>query len=104
MGGSHNIKYATIRYMGPRKYFMYCADGVNVLNRTPYVLGRYGLHFHHNDDHVRNSVVEGVVVRDTDSHAYVPHMSHGIIFQTTSAITRRTARSGGISPGLSTDS
>jgi hypothetical protein len=44
------------------------------------VLGRWGVHLHHMEDGSRGSVVEGVVVRDAGSHAFVPHMSHGITF------------------------
>ena len=61
------IRHVAIRYMGPRR-------GRNE------VLGRYPLHFHHCHDGVRGTVIEGVVVRDTGSHAFVPHMSNGITF------------------------
>ncbi|MDP8957609.1 MAG: hypothetical protein M3N51_00050, partial [Actinomycetota bacterium] len=44
-------------------------------------LGRYPLHFHHCMDGSRGSVVRGVVVRDSQNHAFVPHNSHGITFQ-----------------------
>ncbi|MGH2784111.1 MAG: hypothetical protein ACRDJ1_02510 [Actinomycetota bacterium] len=59
------IKHIGIRYAGPRQ-------GGNV------VLGRYGLHFHMVGSHSRGSLVEGVVVRDTGSHSFVPHASDGI--------------------------
>lgn len=68
-----NIKYVSIRYMGPRKSQL----GVSAPSLVP---GRYGLHFHHCEDSTRGSVIEGVVVRDTDNHAFVPHTSHGITF------------------------
>jgi hypothetical protein len=64
------IRYAELRYMGPRK-----PDGEGF---TESVLGRYALHFHHAGDGSRGSLVEGVVVRDSGSHAFVPHMSNGI--------------------------
>jgi hypothetical protein len=64
-----SIRYATLRYLGPRQ-----AGGES----TEGVLGRYGLHFHHAHDGSRGSVVQGVVVRDCGNHAFVPHMSHGI--------------------------
>ncbi len=67
------IKFAAIRYMGPRKDTS--GDGVAEL-----VAGRYGLHFHHCMDSSRGSLVEGNVIRDTGNHSYVPHISHGITF------------------------
>jgi hypothetical protein len=57
-----------LRHVGPRA----SGDGV---------LGRYGLHFHMGGDMTRGSLVEGAVVRDCGSHAYVPHASHGITFR-----------------------
>lgn len=54
--------------MGPRR------GGLKVKARWP-------VHFHHMDDASRGSVVEGVVVREAGSHAFVPHMSHGITFR-----------------------
>jgi hypothetical protein len=63
------IKYVQIRYAGPRY-----ASG----SATEFVLGRYGLHFHHCDDGSIGSIVEGCVIRDCDSHSYVPHSSNGV--------------------------
>ena len=63
-----SILNTAIRYMGPRK-------GGDL------VLGRYGLHFHFSLDGSRGSQVLGTVIRDTDSHAFVPHQSHGITFK-----------------------
>jgi hypothetical protein len=65
------IKNIQIRYIGPRK------------NRTgdstpEFVLGRYGIHFHHCGNGSVGSLVEGCVIRDTGSHCYVPHGSNGI--------------------------
>ncbi|WP_207512471.1 PKD domain-containing protein [Longitalea luteola] len=65
------IKNIQIRYIGPRK------------NRTgdstpEFVLGRYGLHFHHCGNGSVGSMIEGCVIRDTGSHSYVPHSSNGI--------------------------
>lgn len=68
-----NISYVAIRYMGPRKNQL--SDNAKEL-----IPGRYGLHFHHCEDGSRGSIVEGVVVYDTDNHAFVPHGSHGIQF------------------------
>ena len=61
------IRHVAVRYVGPRR------DGKKVL-------GRWGVHLHHMDDASRGSVIEGVVVRDAGSHAFVPHMSHGVTF------------------------
>lgn len=65
------IKNVQIRYIGPRK------------NRTgdstpEFVLGRYGLHFHHCGNGSVGTMVEGCVIRDTGSHSFVPHGSNGI--------------------------
>lgn len=65
------LRYVQIRYMGPRKDRS--GDGVREL-----VPGRYGIHFHHCMEGSRGTVVEGCTIRDTDNHAYVPHISHGI--------------------------
>lgn len=48
---------------------------------TTGVLGDYPLHWHHNGDSVRGTVVEGVVVLNGRNHAFVPHGSHGITFR-----------------------
>ncbi len=63
------VRYAAFRHFGPRQ-----ADGAY----TTKVLGRYGLHFHMAQDGSRGSVLEGVVMRDGGSHAYVPHLSNGV--------------------------
>jgi hypothetical protein len=65
-----------VRYTGPRQDWN--GDGI-----TDFVLGRYGLHFHMAHHGTHGSLVEGVVVRDSGSHAFVPHMSHGITFRNT---------------------
>ncbi|GLW73623.1 hypothetical protein Kpho02_59220 [Kitasatospora phosalacinea] len=73
-----DVRHAALRWLGPR------ADGKESWNGKPVtepVLGRYGLHFHMLLDASRGTVVEGVVVRDTGSHAFVPHASHGITFR-----------------------
>ena len=69
-----HVDYVGIRYMGPRKR----QDDDEF---TDLIAGRYGLHFHMNEDADRGVVVQGVVVRDTASHAFVPHKSHGITFR-----------------------
>lgn len=70
---TQSIKNVAIRYMGARK-------DRGGSSATELVAGRYGLHFHHCMDGSRGSLVEGNVVRDTDNHSYVPHVSHGIKF------------------------
>jgi hypothetical protein len=74
-----SVRYAALRYLGPRQ-----PDPDNDGHPSS-VLGRYGLHFHVNDDSSRGSLVQGVVVRDTGAHAYVAHQSHGITFRDTVA-------------------
>jgi hypothetical protein len=66
------VRAVAIRHMGPRKPGQ---DGPG------FVKGRYGLHLHMCGDGSRGSVVDGVVVRDSGSHAFVPHLSNGIAFR-----------------------
>lgn len=66
-----NVKHLALRHLGPRRPG---EDGVAVV-------GRYGLHFHHGEDAVRGSLVEGVVARDIGNHAFVSHLSHGITWR-----------------------
>ncbi|MFI5530885.1 hypothetical protein ACIA8O_20330 [Kitasatospora sp. NPDC051853] len=73
-----DVRYAALRWMGPRSAGKEKWAGKPV---TEPVLGRYGLHFHMLGDTTRGTVVEGVVVRDTGSHAFVPHNCHGITFR-----------------------
>lgn len=58
------IRHTAIRHVGPRS--------------SDFVPGRYGLHMHHMHNASRGSLVEGVVIRDSGSHSFVPHASHGI--------------------------
>ncbi|MET9397667.1 hypothetical protein [Kitasatospora sp. NPDC002965] len=77
-----DVRHAALRWVGPRadtKETWRGQDGTAPV--TAAVLGRYGLHFHQLGDATRGTVVEGVVVRDAGSHAYVPHASHGITFR-----------------------
>lgn len=67
--GPQQLSYVAIRWMGPRQ---------KLESATVSVLGRYGLHLHMAGDGSRGSVIEGVVVRDTGGHAFVPHASHGV--------------------------
>jgi G8 domain len=66
------VKAVAIRHMGPRK---------QAEEFTELVLGRYGLHIHMCGDGSRGSKVEGVVIRDTGNHSFVPHLSNGIAFR-----------------------
>lgn len=68
-----NIMYTGLRYVGPRK------NTVGTAEKEP-VKGRYGLHFHHCMDANEGMCVEGNVIRDSDNHSFVPHLSHGICF------------------------
>ncbi|MFE6867106.1 hypothetical protein ACFVFS_11140 [Kitasatospora sp. NPDC057692] len=77
-----DVRHTALRWVGPRadtKETWKGPDGAAPV--TEPVLGRYGLHFHRLGDAARGTVVEGVVVRDAGSHAYVPHASHGITFR-----------------------
>jgi hypothetical protein len=65
------IQNVQIRYIGPRKD----RSGDSA---KEFVLGRYGIHFHHCDNASVGSLVQGCVIRDTGSHCYVPHSSNGI--------------------------
>lgn len=66
------IKDVAFRYLGPRK----APPGDN---KKALIQGRYGLHFHHCMDGSVGSIVDGCVMRDVDNHAYVPHVSNGIL-------------------------
>jgi hypothetical protein len=72
-----SIRYAELVLLGPR--------GPDERDPTNGVQGRYPLHFHHNGDASRGSLVEGVVVRRSGNRAFVPHASHGITFRDTVA-------------------
>lgn len=80
------IKYVTIRLVGPRPAHVSTKRPIGAEQAFPPPMdttGRYGLHFHHNLDGSRGTIVEGTVVRDAGNHAYVPHLSHGITFRNT---------------------
>lgn len=98
------ISNMAIRFMGPH----HAANSPSRANQ--FVLGRYGLHFHMNsrmthtdvNDGTRRptrvvdaeynwpgAIVDGVVVRDTDSHAFVAHESDNVTFKNT--ISYRTS-------------
>jgi len=71
------IKNAAFRYMAP--------DPSNVATAEGDVTGRYGLHIHMSGNGSRGTIVDGVVIRNTKAHAFVPHGSHGITFRNTIA-------------------
>jgi hypothetical protein len=48
-------------------------------------VGHYPLHWHHVGNGSRGTLVEGVVVKNSTNHAFVPHASHGITFRDTIA-------------------
>ncbi len=79
------IRHVAIRYVAPD-----LADP-SLRERSQDQTGRYGLHFHHNGEASRGSMVEGVVIRDADNHAFVPHASHGITFRDTIAFKTKSA-------------
>ena len=54
-----------------------------------HVTGRYGLHIHMAGNGSRGTVVDGLVIRDTKNHAFVPHLSNGITFRNTIAYNVR---------------
>lgn len=81
-----NIKYLVINATGPRPNYISRKRPVGSEQTWPphiETTGRYALHFHHSGDGSRGSVVEGTVVTNAGSHAYVPHTSHGITFKNT---------------------
>lgn len=66
-----SIRRVAIGHTGPRR-----SDASG-----DFVLGRYALHLHECGDGSRRSRIEDVVVRDTGSHAFVAHNSHGVTFR-----------------------
>ena len=71
------LRSAVLRHMGPRQSGKEGAEP----GATVAVTGRYALHFHMCHDGSRGSKVEGVVVRDAGSRAFVAHESHGVSFR-----------------------
>lgn len=65
---SQTLRHVLVRHMGPRK-------------AGEKIVGRWALHFHHMNDASRGMLVDGVVVRDAGSHAFVAHQSHGVSFR-----------------------
>jgi hypothetical protein len=66
-----SLESVSVRYMGPRRSDRF----------EDFVLGRYGVHLHMCGEGSRGSKVADVVVRDTGSHAFVAHNSHGVSFR-----------------------
>ena len=58
------FSFVALRHMGPRK------DGAKILGRWP-------IHFHFSHGSV-GTRLDGIVVADAGSHAFVPHESHGM--------------------------
>lgn len=50
------------------------------------VLGRYPLHLHHLEDHGRGTLIENVVILNSNRHAYVTHASHGVTIRDSVAL------------------
>ncbi|HVR79953.1 MAG TPA: S-layer homology domain-containing protein [Acidimicrobiia bacterium] len=75
------IKNAAFRYVGP--------DPANVATADDDRTGRYGLHIHMSGNGSRGTLVDGLVIRDTKAHAFVPHGSHGVTFRNTIAYNVR---------------
>jgi S-layer homology domain len=70
-----SIRYVALRYVGPNPGKFSSTDAT----------GRYGIHIHMSGNGSRGTMIEGVVVRDTYNHAFVPHGSHGVTFKYTIA-------------------
>ena len=68
------IRDVAFSYLGPRK-------DINSDGDAEFVLGRYGLHFHHSENGSYGSIVDNCVMLHNGSHSFVPHGSHGIIFR-----------------------
>jgi len=66
------VDHAGIRHVGPRR-----PSG----GYTAFVLGRYGIHFHMSSDGSRGTSVQGTVIRDAGSHAFVTHEATGVSFR-----------------------
>jgi hypothetical protein len=68
-----SIKNAAFRYMAPD------------IGGSDDSTGRYGLHIHMSMNGSRGTIVDGLVIRNTKGHAFVPHGSHGVTFRNTIA-------------------
>lgn len=64
------IRFAAFRHFGPRQPD---AEGI-----SQFVLGRYGFHWHMCGEGSAGSIMDGVVMRDGGSHAFVTHLSNGV--------------------------
>jgi hypothetical protein len=76
---SQTLAHVRIEHMGPRKFIGLRDKRGNEVKEL--ILGRYGLHLHRMKDASRGMVVDGVVVADTNSRAFVAHDSNGITFR-----------------------
>jgi hypothetical protein len=73
------IRNASLRFTGPRR--PRAPDPNFPPSSTEPVPGRYGVHLHMMGEASRGSLVSGVVMRDSGSHAFVAHQSHGVTFR-----------------------
>lgn len=69
---AQTIKYVQLRYMGPREIANAGQGGERK------IVGRWPWHFHKEGANSVGSLLEGCVVRDSGSHAYVQHASNGV--------------------------
>jgi hypothetical protein len=69
---AQTVKYVEFRYLGPKQGTSFTG-----------VVGRYAVHFHHNEDGSRGSLLEGLSAHDIGNHVYVTHASHGIYLKET---------------------
>jgi hypothetical protein len=73
-----HMSHIAIRHMGPRKETSRIYKGRPI---TEKVLGRWPIHLHHSGHGAHGTLIDGVVVRDAGSHAFVAHDSHGVTFR-----------------------
>jgi hypothetical protein len=70
-----------------RSHFRHMSNQKPILENVEFeyiglnVLGRYPMHFHENGGALFGAVVSGCVVKRSQSHAFVPHSSHGMEFR-----------------------
>jgi hypothetical protein len=73
-----HMGHVAVRHMGPRKETGRLYKGRPI---TKKVLGRWPIHLHHSGHGAHGTLIDGVVVRDAGSHAFVAHDSHGVTFR-----------------------
>jgi hypothetical protein len=67
---AQTIKYVQLRHVGPRT-----PTGDSAISAV--IRGRWGMHLHHLMDAGYDTLIEGCVVRDNPSHAFVVHGTNG---------------------------